>query len=218
MSEYEKLIAELRFASFDPKETVSRSQLKDLLAQAAAALEGLMGELERRDAVAREAWGDQEDEHSSAITAAHPSYTKDHDTFAKALAMVGKRHGKYELVGLVNWLLARATAAEASLLEVQVKMKASGADIAAAGPAACAANEAPSQSEGERLQAWEAFGRKMLSADREALANHRPKWGVADCVDNAGVPYQSQWFADALTDARALLGLPALNPDRGMKP
>jgi hypothetical protein len=59
----------------------------------------------------------------------------------------------------------------------------------------------------ERLAAWESFGRKMLSADREALANHRPKWGVADCVDNDGVPYQSQWFGDALAEARALLAL-----------
>ncbi len=76
-------------------------------------LEEANREIERRDAVAREAWGDQADEYTDAITAAHPVATKDHDTFAKALAMVGKRHGKYELVGLVNWLLARAQTAEA---------------------------------------------------------------------------------------------------------
>lgn len=65
-----------------------------------------------RDKVSREAWGDQSDEHTPAIRAAHPTKTKDFATYEIALAMVGKRHGKYELVDLTNWLLSRALAAE----------------------------------------------------------------------------------------------------------
>ena len=49
------------------------------------------------------------------MTAAHPAYTKDHDTFQKAMDLLGKRHGKYELVGLVNWLLVERAKAESLL-------------------------------------------------------------------------------------------------------
>lgn len=45
----------------------------------------------------------------------------------------------------------------------------------------------------------------MLSADREALADHRPKGGVADCIDNSGTPYQSQFLGDALSAMRTTL-------------
>lgn len=74
-------------------------------------------EIARRDAVAKASWGDQKDQHTDAIRAAHPTYTKDFETYEAALAMVGTRHGKYELVNLVNWLLARATRAEGLLAE-----------------------------------------------------------------------------------------------------
>ena len=74
-------------------------------------------EIARRDAVAKASWGDQKDQHTDAILAAHPTYTKDFETYEAALAMVGTRHGKYELVNLVNWLLARATRAEGLLEE-----------------------------------------------------------------------------------------------------
>lgn len=83
-----------------------------LMREALSALKSTQEEVKRRDDVARAAWGDQEDEHTPAIEAAHPCSSGDHDTFAKALAMVGKRHGKYELVALVNWLLSRALKAE----------------------------------------------------------------------------------------------------------
>lgn len=45
----------------------------------------------------------------------------------------------------------------------------------------------------------------VLQCDREALADHRPKWGLADCVDNDGKPYQSQFLGDALAKARETL-------------
>lgn len=51
-------------------------------------------------------WGDREDQHSEAISAAHPVHTGEHKTYATALEMVGNRRSKYALVDLVNWLLA----------------------------------------------------------------------------------------------------------------
>lgn len=42
----------------------------------------------------------------------------------------------------------------------------------------------------------------ILAADREALADHGAKRGIADCIDNHGQPYQSQFLADALSRAR----------------
>lgn len=120
---------------------VARLNLRRADNDAEARAERAEAEIARRDAVAAEAWGDQRDEYSDAIAAAHPMRTQDHDTFAKALAMVGKRHGKYELVGLVNWLLAE--------LEKLRNHMVSSADIAAAGPAAGAATGLHSQSEGE---------------------------------------------------------------------
>lgn len=56
-----------------------------------------------------------------------------------------------------------------------------------------------------RVNELEEFAAFVLAADRESLANHRPKWGLADCVDNDGQPYQSQAFGDMLTRARSLL-------------
>lgn len=81
--------------------------------RAADTIKAQADEIARRDAVAKAAWGDQEDEHTAAIEAAHPVNTKNHAVFDRALSMVGTRHGKYELVGLVNWLLACIEAAEA---------------------------------------------------------------------------------------------------------
>ena len=72
-----------------------------------------LAEIARRDAVATARWHDQTDEHSEAISAAHPTYTKRFEAYDRALAMIGNRHGKYELVNLANWLLARAETAEA---------------------------------------------------------------------------------------------------------
>lgn len=60
-------------------------------------------------------WNDREDEWSKDIEAAHPvnSTAPDrHKHFDTAMSMVGNRHGKYALVGLVHWLLTRATQAE----------------------------------------------------------------------------------------------------------
>jgi hypothetical protein len=93
----------LFIATFDPPTVLS------LLARLSAA----EAEIARRDAVAQASWGDQKDEHTEAIRAAHPTRTDDFETYDTALAMIGTRHGKYELVNLVNWLLARAKAAEA---------------------------------------------------------------------------------------------------------
>lgn len=51
-------------------------------------------------------WEDTADEWSEAIRAAHPARTGSHDEYATAMAMVGHRHSKGELVALVTWLLA----------------------------------------------------------------------------------------------------------------
>lgn len=56
-----------------------------------------------------------------------------------------------------------------------------------------------------RVEGLAEVARSILSADREAMADHRPKWGLADCVDNDGRPYQSQFLADALRHAASLL-------------
>lgn len=118
----EKLIAELSehrklMWTVDMKPGVPRCHAVplDLIVEAADALAKLqaerdeaIAEIARRDAVAKASWGDQADEHTDAIRAAHPTRTKQYETWDRALAMVGKRHGKYELVDLVNWLLVRA--------------------------------------------------------------------------------------------------------------
>lgn len=90
----------------------------------------LQGELDRRDAVSAAAWGDQRDEYSDAIDAAHPCETKAFETFDKALAMVSKRHGKYELVGLVNWLLADRDRLQSELNAAREGLRAAKARIA----------------------------------------------------------------------------------------
>ncbi len=41
----------------------------------------------------------------SAIKAAHPLRTGRHDLYAEAMRLVGERHGKGDLVEMVNWLL-----------------------------------------------------------------------------------------------------------------
>jgi len=59
-------------------------------------------------------WKDRPDEWTDAILAVHPVNSTDperHNRFALAMKMVGNRHGKYELVGLVHWLLTRLDAA-----------------------------------------------------------------------------------------------------------
>lgn len=53
-----------------------------------------------------DAWQDKSDQWQDSIDAAHPTKTGKHDTYAKALDMVGNRHSKGALVDLVNWLLA----------------------------------------------------------------------------------------------------------------
>lgn len=41
------------------------------------------------------------------IDAQHPMRSKNHKRFEEAMRMVGAKHSKYGLVGLVNWLLWR---------------------------------------------------------------------------------------------------------------
>ena len=50
-------------------------------------------------------WEDRPDEWTEAIQAAHPARSESHDEYGTAMRMVGNRHGKHELVALVNWLL-----------------------------------------------------------------------------------------------------------------
>lgn len=54
-------------------------------------------------------WADRKDKWSEAISAAHPVNSDlpwRFECFDKAMEMVGNRHGKYELVALVSWLLS----------------------------------------------------------------------------------------------------------------
>jgi len=102
------------FRAFRPETVLS------LLSRLSAA----EAEIARRDAVSKASWGDQKDEHTDAIHAAHPTRTKDFETYDTALAMIGTRHGKYELVNLVNWLLVRAKTAEARVGVLEGALKA----------------------------------------------------------------------------------------------
>lgn len=44
--------------------------------------------------------------------------------------------------------------------------------------------------------------------DLDAVARERgDRFGVCDCVDNAGNPYPSQWLADLLKEAREFPGV-----------
>lgn len=52
---------------------------------------------------------DQPDQWTDEIAESHPLKTGDHETYATAMEMVGNRHGKFELVALVNWLLKKAS-------------------------------------------------------------------------------------------------------------
>jgi hypothetical protein len=56
---------------------------------------------------------------AQAIIAAHPLNTGRHDLYAEAMRLVGARHGKGELVELVNWLLAERDALRADMETLQ---------------------------------------------------------------------------------------------------
>lgn len=43
------------------------------------------------------------------IEKAHPESSGDHHSYGLALELVGERHGKYELVDLVNWLISNGS-------------------------------------------------------------------------------------------------------------
>jgi len=63
-------------------------------------------------------WKDRDDQWSDEIEAVHPVNSTDplrHKRFETAMEMVGNRHGKYELVGLVQWLLTRCDKAEETI-------------------------------------------------------------------------------------------------------
>lgn len=52
-------------------------------------------------------WNDVHDKWSTEIEAAYPTRSGSHDEYATAMAMVGNRQSKGQLVALVNWLLMR---------------------------------------------------------------------------------------------------------------
>lgn len=61
-----------------------------------------------------------------------------------------------------------------------------------------------SQREGE-IERLRGALEKIISADREIMADSRKRGGLADCVDNTGQAYQSQWLGEVLAKARAVL-------------
>lgn len=54
-----------------------------------------------------------------AIAAAHPMRTGRHDLWAEAMRLVSERHAKYDLVELVNWLLAENAEQRAALIKAE---------------------------------------------------------------------------------------------------
>jgi len=67
--------------------------------------EALKAEVNRLTKLAKLELVDSPDKYSDKINEAHPLETGRHDIYEQAMEMVGNRHGKYELVDLVNWLL-----------------------------------------------------------------------------------------------------------------
>lgn len=57
--------------------------------------------------VPNDLWGDQDDDLTPEIVADHPAHSGAHDTYAKAMDIVGRRRSKGALVNLVNHLLLR---------------------------------------------------------------------------------------------------------------
>lgn len=75
-------------------------------------------------ALAERKWSDKEDELTPAIMAAHPTMIPHEtrepwcwDVYNAAMNAVSNRHGKYELVNLVNWLMVRVRTAEEALTQ-----------------------------------------------------------------------------------------------------
>lgn len=83
-----------------------------LLEQAAGALKRLEHSLAQK-------WESKSTPEDKEIDAEFPTRSGEHDRFRRAHDLVAPRHGKYELIGLVNWLLARAEKAEAKRSEFE---------------------------------------------------------------------------------------------------
>jgi hypothetical protein len=58
-------------------------------------------------------WRDRPTPEDEDIDAAHPVNSDRHETYAKAMRLVGDRHSKSSLVAMVNWLLTRVEDLEA---------------------------------------------------------------------------------------------------------
>jgi hypothetical protein len=90
------------------------AQLRTALAEARAKLDRY--EFDERSA------NNEHKKFAAEIAAAHPTESNDPDSddrYVTALALVSERHGKYELVDLVHWLLTERDTARAK--EGQVK-------------------------------------------------------------------------------------------------
>lgn len=93
-----------------------RSALCDLLAAAhgttvaEAAMEKARGVLKDGPPEPQE-WADRPTPEDAAIAEAFPTRSGRHDTYQRAMRLVGDRHSKGALVALVNWLLIRIDAA-----------------------------------------------------------------------------------------------------------
>lgn len=105
-----------------------RRYFRELQQSAADALEAAKAEIEGLRALSDpKHWRDRDDQWSDAVRAVHPTRSDDpkrHERFMTALEMVGNRHGKYELVGLVQWLLTRAERAEAEAADLRKTLEA----------------------------------------------------------------------------------------------
>lgn len=118
MTDHAELARRLR-VSWPDRGWVVSNKIKELLSEAREAADALDFLLSENAALRAKGdpanWNDKEDQWSQDIVAAHPVNSTDplrHKHFETALEMVGNRRGKYELVGLVQWLLTRANQAE----------------------------------------------------------------------------------------------------------
>jgi hypothetical protein len=89
---------------------------KPWLKEANATNADLRAEVERLTKLRELALSDAPDQWTKEIDAAHPMETDSYGRYEIAMKMVGNRHGKYELVDLVNWLLKCADDAKAERL------------------------------------------------------------------------------------------------------
>jgi len=94
------------------REVVRRPGTDEIVLALVKRAESAEREVERLTALRALELIDKPDQWTPEIEAAHPCETEEYRRYETAMKMVGNRHGKYELVNLVNWLLRCADKAK----------------------------------------------------------------------------------------------------------